>query len=113
MKGWSTNFKYDPIDPLINCEDEAVSLSSKRDLLDENITLQKLWQLPGAQKILRKQNKNGSWNYPGANERIRTKENYNQLETYRNLGYLVEQFRFTNNHLSVQIAAEYLFKFQN
>lgn len=113
MKEWFINFKYNPIEPLIECADEAVSISSRRDLLDKNITFQKLWELPKAQKILRKQNKNGSWNYPGARERIRSKENYNQLETYRNLGYLIEQFKFTNNHSSVQSAAEYLFKFQS
>jgi hypothetical protein len=109
---WPDVFKYDPIVPLIECKDKAVSLFAQRDLLDNAISSENLWQLPEPQRILRKQRKNGSWEYPGARERIRTKENYNQLETYRNLGYLIEEFGFTNKHSAIQNAAEYLFRFQ-
>lgn len=72
-----------------------------------------LWQDSKAQKIIRRQNNNGSWIYPAAKEQMRTKENYNQIETFRNLGYLIEQFRFTNKHSSIQKAADYLFKVQS
>jgi hypothetical protein len=109
---WPDIFKYNPIVPLIEHKDKAVSLAAQRDLLGKNISLQDLWQLTEPQNILRKQNKNGSWEYPGAKEHIRTKENYNQLETYRNLGVLIEKFRFTNKHSAIQNAAEYLFTFQ-
>jgi hypothetical protein len=110
---WFNNFNYDPIEPLINHKCEAIALSAKRDLLNEGKTLTILSKDPEAQKILTRQNNNGSWDYPAAKEQIRTKENYNQIETYRNLGYLIEQFGFTIKHSSIQNAAEYLFKFQS
>lgn len=113
MKEWLNSLKYDPIPSLINCKDVAVSLTAKRILLDEKISLENLWGHAEAQKLLRRQNKNGGWIYPGAKEQIRSQENYNQIETYRNLGYLIEQFGFTRNHSSIQKAAEYLFEFQS
>lgn len=109
---WLDIFKYNPAVPLVEYNDKAVSLAAQRDLLDKKTSLQDLWQLKGPQSILKNQNKNGSWEYPGAKEHIRTKENYNQLETYRNLGFLIEKYGFTNEHTAIQNAAEYLFSFQ-
>jgi hypothetical protein len=113
MEKWFDALKYNPLTPLINHKCEAIALSAERDLLNNNIPLTSSWQDLEAQKIIRKQNNNGSWDYPAAKEQIRTKENYNQIETYRNLGYLIEQFGFTTKHSSIQNAAEYLFKFQS
>ena len=112
MKTWTDCFKYDPVLPLIECKDQSISLSAQRDLLGKGIPLQDLWNLPEPLKILRKQKKNGSWEYPGPKEQIRKKEDYHQIETYRNLGYLIEEFGFTRNHSTIQNAAEYLFTFQ-
>jgi Squalene-hopene cyclase C-terminal domain len=109
---WLDNFRYDPLAPLIKCKAQSVSISAQHDLMDKVISLENLWQLPEPQKILRKQRKNGSWEYSGAKEHIRSKENYNQLETYRNMGRLVEEFRFTKKHSAIQKASEYLFTFQ-
>lgn len=109
---WLDIFKCNPIVPLIEHNDKAVSLAAQRDLLDKKVSSQDFWQFTEPKKILRKQNKNGSWDYPGAKEHIRTKENYNQFETYRNLGVLIEKFGFTNQHSAIQNAAEYLFSFQ-
>ncbi len=109
---WFDSFKYNPIDPLLHFKHTAVSLLCQRDLLDKTILLENLWQLQEPQKILRKQDKNGSWEYPAAKEHIRTKENYNQIETYRNLGYLIEEYGFTRINSAIENAAEYLFTFQ-
>lgn len=109
---WLDILKYNPIIPLLECKDKSVSLSTQRDLLDNPISPEILFHLPEAERILRKQRKNGSWEYPAAKEHIRSKENYNQLETYRNLGYLIEIFSFTKKHSAIQNAAEYLFTFQ-
>lgn len=54
----------------------------------------------------------GSWKYSGGREHIRSQENYNQLETYRNLGELVEKYAVDRNHPTAAKAAEYLFSFQ-
>lgn len=110
---WLDIFQYDPIAPLIEHKDNAVSLAAQTDFLDKPISFKDLWQLTEPQNILRKQNKNGSWEYAGAKKHIRTKKNYNQLETYRNLGLLIEKFGFTNQHFAIQNAAEYLFSFQS
>jgi hypothetical protein len=112
MKKWFDDLKYNPTPPLLECGDKSILLFIRRDLLNKTVSIQDLWQLPIPQRILRKQKTNGSWVYPGAKESIRTQENYNQFETYRNLGILVEEFGFNINHPAIQKAAEYLYTFQ-
>ncbi|HWR57329.1 MAG TPA: hypothetical protein VN328_00450, partial [Thermodesulfovibrionales bacterium] len=113
MHRWFGHFKYNPLTPLLECGNAAILAFVKRDLLDEAVSLEDLWQLAEPQKILKKQKPNGSWIYPGAKDSIRTQENYNQIETYRNLGILVEQFGFNKKHRAIANAAEYLFSFQS
>lgn len=112
MKNWLDDFKYDPISPLLKAGNSAIVLIVERDLLDKISHIENLWQLPEVEKILRRQNKNGSWTYPGAKQYIRTEENYNQIETYRNVGILVEEYGLNKTHPAIQKAAEYLFSFQ-
>lgn len=113
MKKWLDEFKCSPIAPLLGCGDEPISLFVRRDLLDKAVSVEDLWQLFEPQRILRKQKQNGSWVYPGGKESIRARENYNQLETYRNLGLLIEEFGFNKKHPAIQKAARYLFSFQS
>ena len=112
MNKWLNELKYDPIHPLLESNNRAIFLSAQRDLLDKTVSVEDLWQSPEPQRILRKQKIDGSWLYPGGKENIRTQENYNQLETYRNLGILVEEFGFNKKHPAIQRTAEYLFTFQ-
>ena len=112
MKKWFDEFEYNPIATLVDCGDKAILLFTERDLLDKNVSTQDLWQLSGPQAIIKKQKPNGSWVYPGAKDYVRTQENYNQIETYRSLGILVEEFGFDKKHPAIQHAAEYLFTFQ-
>lgn len=113
MNRWLDHIKYNPLIPLLECGNAAILTSVRRDLLDKTVSVEDLWQLAEPQIILRKQKPNGAWIYPSANERIRTQENYNQLETYRNLGILVEEFGFNKEHPAIAKAAEYLFSFQS
>lgn len=113
MKNWLDNLKYNPISPLLECNNEAILTFVRLDLLDKTVSVEDLWQLAEPQKILRKQNPNGSWTYPAGKDHVRTQENYDQIETYRNLGILVEEFGFNRKHSAVQKAAEYLFSFQS
>ena len=78
----------------------------------EEGTVETLWKLPPAAKILKRQQEDGSWKYPGGNLNIRSRANYNQLETYRIIGELVEEYGFNTNHSAVRKAAEFLFGFQ-
>lgn len=112
MKNWLGYFKYDPISPLLETQNSAIVLIAERDLLGNILHVENLWQLPEVQKILRRQKPNGSWTYPGGKEYVRTEENYNQLETYRNLGFLVEEYGLNQKHPAIHKAAEYLFSFQ-
>ncbi len=113
MDNWNSLFTYDPVDALVSSGNKAVSFFAAKFLLDnEKDNPQSLWILPEARHIIRMQQKDGSWKYPGGNTKIRSQENYDQIETYRNLGYLVESFGFDNRHPVISNAANFLFRFQ-
>lgn len=109
---WSRALIYNPLPSLLKSNNKAVESFTQHDLLGKKFSIEELWQLPEPQRMLRRQCSNGSWLYPGINEHVRTQENYNQLETYRNLGMLIEIFGFNKKHPSIRKAAEYLFRFQ-
>ena len=113
MDRWLGNLKYDPLAPLLECGNAAIQTFVRRDLLGKAAPVEYLWQLVESQKILKKQKPDGAWIYPSAKESIRSRENYNQIETYRNVGILVEQFGFNRKHSAIANAAEYLLSFQS
>ncbi|MFQ6086203.1 MAG: hypothetical protein ACE5OY_08110 [Candidatus Bathyarchaeia archaeon] len=85
----------------------------RRDLLEEQVDpVETLWQLAPVVKIVQKQQEDGSWKYHGGKPNIRSQQNYNQLETYRNLGQLVELYGLTREHPAIRKAADFLFEFQ-
>ncbi len=103
----------DPAPLLASANNAAIAYFARRDLLgggDDPVSV--LWHLPEARRVLGKQSPNGSWRYPGGNRAIRSQENYDQLETFRQLGILVEKFGLTRQHSSVERAATYLLSFQ-
>jgi hypothetical protein len=88
-------------------------LFTAQDLLEQtDVNVKTLWDLPEAKKIVSKQQPDGSWKYPGGNTNLRTAENYDQLETFRNLGYLVETYGFNKSHSVIVKAADFLLGFQ-
>jgi len=110
---WTEELRYNPVLNLLNSGNTAVSYFTQRDLLKEKAQpVEELSELPEPTKILAKQQKDGSWKYPNAKLEIRSQNNYNQLETYRILGILVEKYGFTDENQALQNAAEFLFKFQ-
>jgi len=113
MSEWRQQFKFDPTSSLVNSGEKAVSYFTRRDLLEEHVEpINALWQLPEASKIIGKQNSNGSWKYPGGKTDVRSRSNYDQLETFRILGVLIELYGFTREHEAVRNAADFLFSFQ-
>ena len=113
MARWPSVLKYDPLSPLLSADNDAVTFFVARDLLGKaEQNLAALWALPEAQKIVKKQQQDGSWKYPGGNKLLRSTENYNQIETYRNLGYLVEMYGLTNKSPAITRAADFLLSFQ-
>lgn len=109
---WIADLKYDPIKPLLASEHPAIIYWTKRDLLNKTVPEPKtvLWDLPIPRRILRKQQSDGSWTYPS--RRAWHGVDYDQVETYRQLGFLVEMFGFTRDHRAIETTAEYIFSKQ-
>lgn len=114
MQSWRAQLRIDPLPYLLSSNNQAIHYFVKRDILDEHVEPREtIWQLPAAQKLLSRQQPDGSWKYPGGGKpHLRSHENYNMLETYRILGELVEKYGFTTSHPSIQKAADFLFQFQ-
>jgi hypothetical protein len=114
MNTWREHLRYDPLPPLLAAENEALRYFTRRDLLDEEVAPgESLWQLPQVEKILRKQLSDGAWRYPGGGKaHLRSAEDYNQLETYRNLAILVEKYGLHQRHPAIARAAEFVFSRQ-
>ena len=113
MSNWRSVLYYDPMSPLLSAGNNAIAFFAAKDLLGHaEISMKTLWDLPEAKKIVTKQQPDGSWKYPGGNKNIRSSENYNQIETFRNLGYLVEMYGFNNSNPEIVKAADFLFSFQ-
>ena len=75
--------------------------------------IENLWQIHQAKKLLNKQLANGAWKYPGGGRmHLRATEDYNQIETFRILGELIEKYGMDKRHKSIQKAADYLFSCQ-
>ncbi len=72
--------------------------------------LEPVWDSPQVRKIISKQQNDGSWRYPG--RRAGAEENYEYLETYRNLGWLVEKYSMDRKEQAVRAACEFLFSLQ-
>jgi hypothetical protein len=111
MNNWQKQLKFDPLPPLLSSGNEALQYFVRRDLLGENAgPVHRLWQLPEAHKILRKQLADGSWPRPG--EVKHPAINYPLIETWRHFRFLVEQYGFTREHPQARQAAEFLFSCQ-
>ncbi|MFX0082669.1 MAG: prenyltransferase/squalene oxidase repeat-containing protein [Candidatus Hodarchaeota archaeon] len=113
MKDWKDNLKFDPLTPLCSVKNSAILYFVNRDLLEKKVeSVENLWNLPEVEKIFKKQQQDGSWKYPSSKEDFRVQENYNQIETFRQLGELIEKYGLTNRHYFIENAAEFLFSFQ-
>jgi len=113
LEDWKEQFKYDPLVPLISSKNEALLYFTKRDLLEEVVEpIDTLWTLSPAIKIINKQQEDGNWRYSAWKTKLNEPENYNLLETYRQLGFLVEKYGFTIEHDAIKKAAEYIFSCQ-
>ena len=113
MEKWQNHFRFDPLPILLSAKNPAIVFFTKRDLQNENVCgPENLWNLPVALRIVNSQQPDGSWKYPGAKLDIRSQQNYNQIETYRIIGELVEKYALTKNHKAIRKAADFLFSFQ-
>ncbi|HET9135167.1 MAG TPA: hypothetical protein VFO76_00910 [Candidatus Kapabacteria bacterium] len=110
---WISVLKYDPLPPLLLSKNAAIAFFAEREFAHKKKNNSGiLRELPVVQYILRKQRSDGSWKYPRGNDKIRSQENYDQIETFRNLGYLIELYGFDRKDIEVASAIEFLFSFQ-
>ena len=114
MENWRKELRVDPIPSLISAKNRAIEYFTRRDILDEKVEpIETLWELPEIKKIFSRQQEDGSWKYPGGGkEHLRSQEDYNQIETYRILGELVEKHGLNNRHPKIRRAADFLFSHQ-
>ncbi len=113
MAGWTQALPVDPLPALLSTDDQALRYFVMRDLVRKDTgPVQDLWTLPGALTILRRQQEDGSWRYPGQNRSRFPETNYDLLETFRQLGILVYKYGFDRGHAAVRRAAEYIFSCQ-
>lgn len=111
MTNWRKQLKFDPLPPLLSSENQALLYFVRRDLCGDNVgSVHRLWQLPEAMKILKKQLSDGSWSRSG--EKKHPAVNYRLIETWRQFRFLVEQYGFTREHPQARQAAEFLFSCQ-
>jgi hypothetical protein len=111
---WRARFRVDPLPLLVSSSNAALLYCVHRDLLmDAGATSKVVWELPIVRSYLRRQQPNGSWRYPGGGRPyLRSAENYDQIETYRIFGELVEKYAMDKSRPSIERAAEYLFSVQ-
>lgn len=111
MIDWLEIFKYDPISPLSESKNAAISYFTRRDLLGNAVEpIETLWQLPAALKLLKNQQADGSWKYPGGGKSPET--NYFLLQTIKTLRMLVGLYQFNKKHPAIQKAVDFIFGFQ-
>jgi hypothetical protein len=76
------------------------------------VNIEQLWTMQRVNKILKKQQPNGSWFYPNKKAILRSPTNYNQYQTYKTVAELVEFYGLNKKHQAIRKAAEFLFSFQ-
>ena len=110
---WTRHLRRDPVAALLASGNEAVAYFARRDLLGVRVgPIATLWQSAPAAAILRQQQRDGSWRYPGGTPGLRSREDYDQIETYRRLGWLVEKYGMTRASPALARAAERLYRAQ-
>jgi len=111
VRAWRERLNHDPVPPLLSGESEALTYFVRRDLLEESVgPVSRLWELPEAQKIGRRQQADGSWARRG--ELKHPAINYSLIETWKRFRFLVEMYGFTKESPLAEKTAEFLFSCQ-
>lgn len=113
MDSWLSRPRYDPLSLLLSSGVAAIEYFVRRDILEEPVaSVETLWELPKVKRIIARQKEGGFWKYPGSNISFRSEGDYNQLETFRILGQLVEKYGLDRRHTAINQAAGFLFSCQ-
>ncbi|HME55268.1 MAG TPA: prenyltransferase/squalene oxidase repeat-containing protein [Candidatus Lokiarchaeia archaeon] len=99
---------------MLGIQNPALSYFVRRDLLDEIPgSIESIWRLPAAQKLLKKQLPSGAWPDPQHSKHAGVPTNYELVETYSNLNVLAAMFGVTTAHPAIHAAVEFLFSCQH
>ncbi len=106
-------FKYNPVRPLIDSQNPAISYFARRDFLLSKVSdISLIWDCDDSLNILRKQKPGGFWKSKTANRQKAPAVNYDLFETFKAFSRLIEMYEFDNTNQSIQRAADYLFSCQ-
>jgi hypothetical protein len=110
---WFEALRFSPFPRLLSSKNENISYFVRKDLLvEETSTSRALMDSPITRRIASRQLTDGSWPYNVGKSKVRSRKEYNQLETFRMLGQLVELCGLTRSDPIIRNAVEYLFHFQ-
>lgn len=110
-EGWLKQLRFNPLPALCSQNSLALRYFTRRDLLGEAVEdVSSLWELPEVARLLSKQLPDGSWKY--SSRRGNQRQDYDQLETYRQFAILIEKYAFDRRSLAVERAAEFFFSRQ-
>jgi Squalene-hopene cyclase C-terminal domain len=105
--------RFSPVPLLLSAKGEPLRYFCGRDLIGQNAgPVERLWKLREARKITDRQQASGCWRYHGGRPRIRSQQDYDQLETFRALRNLVEKYGMNRENPAIRRAAEFLFSYQ-
>ena len=91
---------------LLDTRNKAIIAFTKKNLLGEDVDIEKLWTLPQVKRLLKQQQPDGSWIYPNKKAILRSPTNYNQYQTYKTLAELVEFYGLNRKHEAISKAAD-------
>jgi hypothetical protein len=100
---------HDLVPWLLSANDIAVTALVRRDLLGEKVDAQALWDLREPQRLIGRQQANGSWRYPVEKP---PPQNYDLYQTFVTLGELVGKYGLDRRHPAIERAAQYVFSCQ-
>lgn len=111
MDRWRSALRIDPVPGLMASEDAALAWHLEAELLGgEAAPKESLWRLPEVSRILKYQQPGGYWRYP--KQPPPPTGDYDLLETFRQLRFLVQVYRLDQHHPALRNAVEWLFDSQ-
>ena len=113
MSNWLKNLNYDPIESLLESNNFSIIYFTKRDLLDKKVeSIQTIWNLPEVNKILKKQQIDGSWKYLGKKANLFPLYHYPLVATFKIYRDLIEKYELDKSHPSCEKASEFILSCQ-
>jgi hypothetical protein len=113
VKYWQEQLPINHVPILLDSGESTLVYFTRRDILGELVPpIASVWESPQAQKLIKKQLADGSWEKSGAKAEIYPPWHYKLVETFKRFRILVEKYQFTRDHPVINGAAEFLFSCQ-